>query len=77
MVPVFLFQLLREKIHEYENKFKEMEEKTEDIQAEKVTVDSTYKQWVNTMIYKNELASLVWKIDCECTISVMPGTLSN
>ncbi|KAK7496879.1 hypothetical protein BaRGS_00011859, partial [Batillaria attramentaria] len=43
-------KLLREKIHEYENKFKEMEEKTEDIQAEKVTVDSTYKQQLSILV---------------------------
>ena len=37
-------QILREKVTEYENRFKEQEEKMEDVQAEKVTIDSTYKQ---------------------------------
>ena len=40
------FQLLREKLTEYDNKFKELQEKMDDVQAEKVTIDSTYKQSV-------------------------------
>ncbi|KAK7115731.1 trichohyalin-like [Littorina saxatilis] len=43
-------KLLREKLTEYEKKFKEMEEKTDDIQAEKVTIDSTYKQQLSILV---------------------------
>ena len=34
---------------EYENRFKELDEKMDDVQAEKVTIDSTYKQSVKLM----------------------------
>ena len=44
-----VLQLLREKLTEYENRFKELEEKMDDVQAEKVTIDSTYKQSVKLM----------------------------
>lgn len=37
-------QVLREKLMEYEKRFKETEEKMEDVQAEKLTIDTTYKQ---------------------------------
>ena len=38
--------MLREKLTEYDNKFKDLQEKMDDVQAEKVTIDSTYKQSV-------------------------------
>lgn len=38
--------MLREKLIEYEKQFREIEEKLGDIQAEKMTIDSTYKQYV-------------------------------
>ncbi|XP_076465151.1 uncharacterized protein LOC143296965 [Babylonia areolata] len=43
-------KVLREKLSEYENKFKEIEEKMEDVQAEKVTIDSTYKQQLSILV---------------------------
>ncbi|KAL8589100.1 hypothetical protein ACOMHN_017263 [Nucella lapillus] len=43
-------KLLREKLSEYENKFKDTEEKMEDVQAEKVTIDGTYKQQLSILV---------------------------
>lgn len=48
-----LLQMLREKLTEYENKFKELQEKMDDVQAEKVTIDGTYKQWEIYLFFLN------------------------
>ncbi|XP_025077437.1 cingulin-like protein 1 isoform X1 [Pomacea canaliculata] len=50
-------KMLREKLIEYEKQFREIEEKLGDIQAEKMTIDSTYKQQLLSLVKERHEAS--------------------